>query len=640
MDLPTQKRFKFLFVGGTLERKGIDLLLAAYRDIFSHADDVCLVIKDMGTQTFYQGQTAGEQIAELQRDPQCGEILYLTEDLPAHQLPSLYAACDCLVHPYRGEGFGLPVAEAMACALPVIVTQGGACDDFCHADRAFMVPATRRSVRFEQETVGQAWMLEADLGLLGETMRRAYADPTAARQLGLRAADYIAEHFTWARAAATAHATLSELCASPPHQREVAPVSGIPSISVDMPQSAQAEESRNSVVVALGGDGAQTLDAIGAALDGHVVGYEVTLSEQVGLGDQLEVIRQAAKGDFIIVLRRGVRIDEETMRTLLGHLLCQDDLVVVEACSPQQTRGVGIEEVDDLDGDLLVFRRAALDAIGGFDRAFSTGAVLYEVVRQLCRQGGRAVRVLECVLEKTAEHSVPEAAEKRERESIEALDKGDVLRGEGQRREALSCYRRSVEAKGNFVEAIIVLAALLLEEDLAAEAVVELQRLIDLDSASFQAHNYLGMAQHQAGDLAAAHASFDRAHQLNPDYAETLVNLSVLAWERGEAEQAISFLERAAELEPNDRDVIVNTAVMQAQSGNVEGGVQLLHEYVKLNAHDLEAVRILADILLEAGDGDSARVLAKGILRQRPEDVGAKAIMEKLFEQEQEQEES
>jgi len=39
--------YTFLFVGGTIVRKGIDLLLRAYLQAFTRADDVCLVIKDM-----------------------------------------------------------------------------------------------------------------------------------------------------------------------------------------------------------------------------------------------------------------------------------------------------------------------------------------------------------------------------------------------------------------------------------------------------------------------------------------------------------------------------------------------------------------------------------------------------------------
>ena len=51
--LKTGKGFKFLFVGGTLVRKGIDLLLEVYGRTFTKDDDVCLVIKDMGGGTFY-----------------------------------------------------------------------------------------------------------------------------------------------------------------------------------------------------------------------------------------------------------------------------------------------------------------------------------------------------------------------------------------------------------------------------------------------------------------------------------------------------------------------------------------------------------------------------------------------------------
>lgn len=139
--LSTQKRYKFLFVGGTIYRKGPDILLNAYRQAFSAKDDVCLVIKDMGGESFYKGQTAAEYIRQVQRDPNAPEILYLTENMAPGDLPGLYTACDCLVHPYRGEGFGLPIAEAMACSLPVIVTGAGACLDFCDESVAYLIPA-------------------------------------------------------------------------------------------------------------------------------------------------------------------------------------------------------------------------------------------------------------------------------------------------------------------------------------------------------------------------------------------------------------------------------------------------------------------------------------------------------------------
>jgi len=656
MDLPTQKSFKFLFVGGTLQRKGIDLLLHAYRTTFSRVDDVCLVIKDMGTQTFYQGQTAGEQIAELQRDPQCGEIVYLTEDLPAEDLPGLYTACDCLVHPYRGEGFGLPVAEAMASGLATVVTKGGACDDFCNEEHSFMVPSKRVPVRFPQETVGQAWMLEADASALAESMRQAWANPQDARAMGARAAEHIANNFTWARAAEIAYDTLAELCRQ---EEDVSPVvdfsSGAPKISVAMPQDALSIEGGTgaggeekvvgvgaggdeeaaglgSVVVVLGGDGAQTLDAISAALDGRVVGYDVTLSPAVGIGDQLEVIRQNASGEYFVVFRRGASIGQEGMRQLIAHLERQPDLAVVEPCRPELGRGVGLEEVDAVAGDLLVFRRSALDAIGGFAAAFATGAVLDEVVRQLRRQGGRAAKVLECVLESAADPNADTEAEGLERTSIEALDEGDWLRGEGRRAEALDAYRRAVAAKGDFVEAIIVLASMLMEEGVAAEAGDVLEQLVALDTGSFQAHNYLGMARHQAGDRSAARASFARALELNADHVETLVNMSVLEWEEGAGDAAVDFLERAAELEPDNRDVIVNTAIMQVQMGYVENGARLLTDYVTKNSHDLEAMRMLAEVLLQAGDRENARTLATDVLAQWPDDAGARAVLEKLGE--------
>ena len=97
MPLPTQKSFKFLFVGGTIHRKGPDLLLRAYLQTFTAEDDVCLVIKDFGGQHVYAGQTLEAEIKAAQAQPNTPEIVYLNSELPDELLPGLYTACDCLV---------------------------------------------------------------------------------------------------------------------------------------------------------------------------------------------------------------------------------------------------------------------------------------------------------------------------------------------------------------------------------------------------------------------------------------------------------------------------------------------------------------------------------------------------------------
>ncbi len=48
--------------------------------------------------------------------------LIYNRELPHYQLATLYRSADCYVSTTRGEGWGLPLLEAMACGLPAIAT--------------------------------------------------------------------------------------------------------------------------------------------------------------------------------------------------------------------------------------------------------------------------------------------------------------------------------------------------------------------------------------------------------------------------------------------------------------------------------------------------------------------------------------
>lgn len=205
--IPSAKGYKFLFVGGAAtSRKGFDVLLRAYVRAFRRSDDVSLVVKD-----YFYGPV-GREIAAVQTDPGAPEVVYLYEDASPWVMPGYYAACDCLVLPYRAEGFGLPVLEAMACAKPVITTGYGAALDFCDASVAYLIPA--REVLFPEARVGDfatcgtpVWAEPDEEGLVA-LLRHVFAHREEAGEKGRRARERVAAGFTWEH---TASQVLSRL---------------------------------------------------------------------------------------------------------------------------------------------------------------------------------------------------------------------------------------------------------------------------------------------------------------------------------------------------------------------------------------------------------------------------------------------
>ena len=207
---PVSGRYTFLSLFEWGARKGWDVLLRAYARAFSSRDDVLLVLRINNYDTRVD---VAAQIASLRLPSDTAPIAIIyNQQIDAAQLGSLYRSADCLVLATRGEGWGLPVLEAMACGLPVIATDRSAQTAFFHAEVGFPI-RVRSLVTADPGCpyyIGFRWA-EPDTDHLIKLMRHVYINQDAARTVGMRAAAEAAQHWTWAHAAARIANRLTEI---------------------------------------------------------------------------------------------------------------------------------------------------------------------------------------------------------------------------------------------------------------------------------------------------------------------------------------------------------------------------------------------------------------------------------------------
>jgi GT2 family glycosyltransferase len=194
------ERYTFLSVFEWGERKAPELLLRAFNEEFSSTEPVVLVCKILNADT---SVNVHDEIRRLELNPAGGQIhVSLNHVVPSYQLGMLYRSADCFVLTTRGEGWGMPILEAMACGLPAIATNWSAQCDFMNVGNAYplavdgLVPAVAKCPYYK----GFRWA-QPSYWDLRRRMRHVYSNQGEARAVGERASREALSRWTWDNAA-------------------------------------------------------------------------------------------------------------------------------------------------------------------------------------------------------------------------------------------------------------------------------------------------------------------------------------------------------------------------------------------------------------------------------------------------------
>lgn len=181
---PPADEFRFM-VGGSGQRKGVDLVVKAFRKVFKTwpADMPVpkLILKNPKGEDYF-----GDRIEVI-----AGHLSDADEQ-------SLYESVHCYVQPSRGEGFGLQPLQAMAQGIPTILTAAHGHASFAHLGYGLSSkPST--SAYFIYGDAGDWW--EPDFAELCDHMLDVYTNYASAVEVGKHAAEVVAKEFTWERTA-------------------------------------------------------------------------------------------------------------------------------------------------------------------------------------------------------------------------------------------------------------------------------------------------------------------------------------------------------------------------------------------------------------------------------------------------------
>jgi glycosyltransferase involved in cell wall biosynthesis len=197
---PPKEKFRFLSNFAWGRRKGVDVLFEAFRKEFNDNEDVCLMLKVLPS---YAGHNIKDELKLVYERKGSAPVYLYDIELPRWELGRLYNTASAFVWPSRGEGYGLPAIEAIACGLPVLATNYSAHLEFLTKDGKPRPGVELIDGKLEKYIKGDSiyyhgfnWF-EPSVDDLRKKMRKMVNEYSAYREGALKTSAVIRKEFDW-----------------------------------------------------------------------------------------------------------------------------------------------------------------------------------------------------------------------------------------------------------------------------------------------------------------------------------------------------------------------------------------------------------------------------------------------------------
>ncbi len=145
LDFELPQGFRLLHISSAFPRKGIDKLLEAFELLDESFSLILKIFPNPHNNVIEQLINIGYSVVKTLQEgvflyaKEDKTVLCINKDIKKEQIRYLYENSNLLVAPSFGEGFGLPMAEAMLCNLSVLTTGYGGQTDFCSDETSWLI---------------------------------------------------------------------------------------------------------------------------------------------------------------------------------------------------------------------------------------------------------------------------------------------------------------------------------------------------------------------------------------------------------------------------------------------------------------------------------------------------------------------